>query len=487
MQASTPLPLGSLLAGKYRLDALLGQGGMGAVYLAENVDLGLAVAIKVLHADLAGDEHLLARFRQEARAAAAIGHPGIVAVLDLGTTDDGSAFLVMERLQGETLGSRIDRQKQLPVAEVAAIAEQVLSALQAVHQKGITHRDLKPDNVFLCERPLALVKILDFGISKLRGVGEDLRLTQTGVLMGTPCYMPPEQARGARDVGPTADLYALGALLYHALAGVPPFDGDSLTEVLSQVLLAPHRPLESLRPDVPLGLSAWIDCLLAKRPEVRPPSAEEALGLLRDALGGSWAGATVPGESGAAHLLAAPTLAAPATTVAPTGSHRRALGIALWAFALVSAGGGGLLFLAHRRHPQGGAGTTAAPVRAASSAASAPAAAAVRSAPEGTATRATVTLVLVADAPDARFAVDGEALDCRGTCPITRPAGARVGLVVTAAGRKRFEDELRFEHEGSLPIRLPRRAASHPPPSAPPADRGVSDEDLRSNSRFPKR
>ena len=208
---------GDLLAGKYRIERLLGRGGMGAVYLAENTALGRRVAIKVVRTDKGEDgpdPELLARFRGEARAAAAIGHPGIIDVLDLGTTEDGTDFIVMEHLEGESLRDRLDRNIRLGLADVTQIGGELLDALAAAHDAGVVHRDLKPDNIFLVARPVPVTKILDFGISKLSRA-EDASLTTTGRIMGTPHYMSPEQGRGAR-VGPPSDVYAAGAVLYRA-------------------------------------------------------------------------------------------------------------------------------------------------------------------------------------------------------------------------------------------------------------------------------
>jgi len=271
-----------MLAGKYRLERLLGHGGMGMVYAAENTDIGRKVALKVLHAALAKDPQLVARFRQEARASAAIGHPGIVDVLDFGTTPDGAAFIVMERLEGETLGARLDRDGFLPVGDAVVLMDQVLDALAAAHAKGIVHRDLKPDNVFLVERPARAVKLLDFGISKLVTT-EDVRLTRTGLVMGTPLYMSPEQARGMKQLTPTSDVYSMGAVFHHLLGGQPPFTGDSYNEVLAKVLTYPVQPLGELRPGLPPALVELCETWLAKRAESRPASAREAREALRRA------------------------------------------------------------------------------------------------------------------------------------------------------------------------------------------------------------
>jgi serine/threonine-protein kinase len=271
---------GMLLAGKYKIEQMLGEGGMGAVFLAENTDIGRKVAIKVLHADFAKNEQLMLRFRQEARAATAIGHPGIVDILDMGQTADGAAFIVMERLDGDTLGGRLKKLGRLGAGEAARVVADVCEALAAAHAKGIIHRDLKPDNVFLVERPVAITKILDFGISKLQG-SEDVALTRTGTVMGTPLYMSPEQARGAKDVGPPTDLYAVGCILYHALTGAPPFTGESYNEVLANVLMEDARPVRELRPGLPRSFYELIDQLIAKEAKVRPDARSAAQALRR--------------------------------------------------------------------------------------------------------------------------------------------------------------------------------------------------------------
>jgi serine/threonine protein kinase len=279
-ESAINLQVGDLLAGKYRVEALLGRGGMGAVYLAENTDIGRKVAIKVLNPELARDPDTLARFKQEARAAAAIGHPGIVDVLDLGTAPDGSPFLVMERLEGETLRQRLSRERTMAPQAAAEIVAAALDALASAHEKGVIHRDLKPDNLFLVARPVPAVKVLDFGISKFRG-GKDVHLTRTGAVMGTPLYMSPEQARGAKDITPATDIYSAGAILYEALAGQPPYPGESYNEVIAKVLTEPLRPLAALRPDAPPALVATLEGMLAKPIEHRPGDARSLAQALR--------------------------------------------------------------------------------------------------------------------------------------------------------------------------------------------------------------
>ncbi len=353
-----PLPLGALLGNKYRLDRLLGRGGMGAVYQAENVDIGRRVAVKVLLPEVAADADALTRFRTEARAAAAIGHPGIAEVIDFGTTPEGGAYLVMEYLEGETLGARLRRAGPLDVETVGWLADELLAAVAAAHGKGVIHRDLKPDNVFLAEQPVRAVKLLDFGISKFHHAGQP-HLTRTGTVMGTPAYMSPEQARGAKDVGPQSDLYSVGAILFEALTGAPAFPGESYNEILAKVLTEPHPSLRQARPDAPPALVAAVDRLLAKPIADRPADAQEARTLLGQAMkGGGMSGALgaptlrpgslPPAESAPAFAPTARTPAArlpdapppPAPPQPPTAkepARRPFWKYALWAFLILVA------------------------------------------------------------------------------------------------------------------------------------------------------
>ena len=208
----------------YEVRSIVGEGGMGAVYLAEHPFMGRKAAIKVLRPELAQDRGLVERFMNEARAANAIHHPNIIDIIDVGLLPSGVPYLMMEFLEGESLAKRIERGR-LTIAEAVDVATQTASALQAAHGKGIVHRDLKPDNLFLVPddgRPFgARVKVLDFGIAKLRGeLSGGGAKTQTGSVMGTPPYMSPEQCRGiTEEIDHRTDIYALGIILYEMLAG----------------------------------------------------------------------------------------------------------------------------------------------------------------------------------------------------------------------------------------------------------------------------
>jgi serine/threonine protein kinase len=274
---------GSLLGGRYRVGALLGQGGMGAVYEGTQEGLDRRVALKVLHAHLANDKDLISRFKREAHAVAALGHPNVVQISDFQTGGADPPFLVMELLQGESLRDLLKRRGMLPPERVAYIFQQVLAALEAAHAKDIVHRDIKPDNVFLCATSVQadLVKILDFGVAKiLRQEDPSIgKLTKNGFVVGTLSYMAPEQATGDPLDG-RADLYSVGACMYLALTGRKPYDGPSTPAILKAILTEPHVPLAAVRQDIDLGLAAIVDRALAKKPAERFGSAREMAAAL---------------------------------------------------------------------------------------------------------------------------------------------------------------------------------------------------------------
>ena len=263
---------------------------MGTVFEVENLSIGRTVAVKVLHPNQAKKKIAVKRFHQEARAAGAIGHPNICEVYDLGSLEDGSPYLVMERLVGETLADRIATEGGLPFEDVIDILLQVLAALVAAHSKGIVHRDIKPENVFLSRReglpPVA--KLLDFGVSKmLAGFagGEDLDLTRTGMVMGTPFYMSPEQARGDRNLDARVDLWACGVILYEALTGRRPFIASNYNALLLQILTIAPRAARELRPALPKGFDEIIARAMARGREGRYSNAgdfQADLRVLRD-------------------------------------------------------------------------------------------------------------------------------------------------------------------------------------------------------------
>jgi len=290
--------------GSYRVISELSTGGMGTVYRAQHELLGRSAAVKLLRPELTANEELLQRFFNEAKAATAIRHPGIVEVYDFGYTDDGRAYIVMELLDGEPLGERIRRCGRLSETETEGIGRQIAGSLRAAHAKGIVHRDLKPDNVFLvpdADGHGDRVKVLDFGIAKLLDVSPtSVRHTQTGVLMGTPLYMAPEQARAAGQIDHRADLYSLGCILYEMLVGQPPFVADGAGEIIAlQLFAAPEPPskrLTELHPE----LERIVMRLLEKEPEARYQHAVEVhdvLHALRDTLSRRLAGEVAGGAN----------------------------------------------------------------------------------------------------------------------------------------------------------------------------------------------
>ena len=275
--------VGRVVGDRYGVTKLLGMGGMGEVFEAEHLALGRLVAIKVVRGDLAGDRATGARLRHEARVAAAVDHPNVCEVFDVGRLEDGSPFVVMERLHGRTLADRLRAEGMLPWPELRDIATQVLSALTAAHEKGIVHCDLKPENVFLGQRTgiAPVAKVLDFGIAKTGGPEEAaLTLAGAGSVPGTPFYMSPEQARGDRDLDGRVDLWAVGVMLYEGLTGRRPFDASNYNALLMQILTARHPVVGSLRRGVPAGLDEVVDRALAKARSERYASGLDMIDAL---------------------------------------------------------------------------------------------------------------------------------------------------------------------------------------------------------------
>ncbi len=269
---------GYVVGGKYRIEGLLGQGGMGAVYRAVHLVSDKRVAVKWMLPVHEAPEELSERFVREARATARIDHPNVVDVYDVGS-QDGSVYLVMELLHGESLAERLER-GPLPQTEAVALLMPALRAVAAAHAQGVIHRDLKPDNIFLCEGPDGEPrepKVLDFGISKI-AAGSDLRdldLTQSGTVMGTPFYMSPEQVRGLRDVDARGDVYAFGVILYEMLTGACPFDADTYNELILKIVTEEATPLLSLNAEVDPILAAVIARAMSRDREQRYPSVAE--------------------------------------------------------------------------------------------------------------------------------------------------------------------------------------------------------------------
>ena len=260
--------IGLVLRDKWRLDDLLGVGGMAAVYAATHINNGRRGAIKLLHPELAVNEEVRSRFLREGYAANKVEHPGTVAVLDDDITEDGAVYLVMELLSGETLEARREVTGSLLPAPVLRIIDSILDVLVAAHQKGIIHRDLKPDNVFLCSD--GEVKVLDFGIARVREASGGRHTMANAGPMGTPAYMPPEQARGRwSEVDPRSDLWAVGATMFTLLTGRLVHDAETVNELLLAAMTKSAPKLASVMPDVAPGLAEIIDRALAYAQEDR--------------------------------------------------------------------------------------------------------------------------------------------------------------------------------------------------------------------------
>ena len=268
--AATGLGPGDVLANRYRIQRLLGRGGMGAVYLAHDEVLDDTVALKVIAATFAADESaLVERFRREAAAARKVSSPSVIRIHDLGEARPGLLYLSMEYFPGRTLAEVIASRGLVPIADCVDYLQQICTGLAAAHDAGVIHRDLKPQNVLVGERNA--VKLIDFGLAKATtGAG----LTGTGMLLGTPHYMSPEQVRG-KNVDASSDMYSLGALAFHLVCGRPPFSGDNAIAVgFAHCTDAPPSP-HSLRPDIPPALDAMILKALSKTPGDRPRTAAE--------------------------------------------------------------------------------------------------------------------------------------------------------------------------------------------------------------------
>jgi TPR repeat protein/tRNA A-37 threonylcarbamoyl transferase component Bud32 len=257
---------------------------MGVVYEGEHTTIGRKAAIKMLHPEFSHHPEIVQRFFNEARASTLVKHRGIVDVLDFGTHTNGSAYIVMELLEGESLAARLRRDRVLDLESVVTITSGIASALRAAHAKGIVHRDLKPDNVFLVtdeELPAGFfVKVLDFGIAKLALDGATRGMTRTGHVMGTPSYMSPEQCRGAGEVDQRSDVYSLGCILFEMTCGRPPFTGSGPGDVLASHLREPAPRARSIVSSIPKKLDALIARCLEKMPAARPESMDALLAEL---------------------------------------------------------------------------------------------------------------------------------------------------------------------------------------------------------------
>ncbi|HND20431.1 MAG TPA: bifunctional serine/threonine-protein kinase/formylglycine-generating enzyme family protein, partial [Acidobacteriota bacterium] len=306
--------VGTVFEGKYQILAKLGEGGMGVVYRAHHVHMDVDVAIKFLHHNLTEDPSILERFKREARAAVRINHPNATTVMDFGVLPDNTAYLVMEYLEGESLRDRIYRHT-MTAAEAIEILSETCGAVDAAHKRGVIHRDLKPDNIFLKREAdgKEIVKVLDFGIAKLRDKGEasHASLTEAGMLIGTPHYMSPEQCHGL-ELDPRSDVYSLGVIAYELLAGELPFSAPTSLGIVLKHINEEPRPLFIVNPNIPRELEKVVLRALSKRPDNRPATAGQFARELEAACAGNdvVATANLEGEGVAFHtsMLSSPAL-----------------------------------------------------------------------------------------------------------------------------------------------------------------------------------
>ncbi len=338
--------VGTVLDGKYRLDRVLGEGGMGVVYDGVHLRLDRRVAVKFLHAQFSQSTEVVERFLREAQATSKLQHPNVVAVHDVDVSPDGCVFMVLEFLEGQSFAQYLEEKHSLPPAEVLSIIGPVCEALATAHAHGIVHRDIKPDNVYLSRGPggRMVPKVLDFGIAKLTQASAG-SATQTGSVMGTPLYMSPEQAMGrTKDVGPHSDLWSTAVMTYEALAGRPPFDippEATATAVVLSVVTGDVHPLRRFRPELG-AISDVLDTALTRSPEGRYKSVTDFFEALRRASSEPKPSSTRPGHGDPEHSMLA-TMMAPSPrqvtgpVAPPSPAATRSAAITATPFATTSA------------------------------------------------------------------------------------------------------------------------------------------------------
>jgi eukaryotic-like serine/threonine-protein kinase len=358
-----------ILSGKYRLERELGRGGMGSVWLAQHLTLRSPVAIKLIDPGIATNPEALSRFLREAQAAASLRSPHVVQILDHGV-DEGVPFIVMELLDGESLASRLERQRRIAPSDTAHLMTQVARAMTKAHEAGIVHRDLKPDNIFIVRNDEEeIAKVLDFGVAKshTHGVGAVSSATRTGSVLGTPYYMSPEQAEGSKSVDHRTDIWAMGVIAWECLLGARPFEAETLGGLLLAIC-AREMPAPSRMGPVPAGFDAWFARACSRDLNYRFATAKEAAAELRNVCAGQMmAGgygappqaphaavqaASFPLASTTAHLGLSTSSPVPKTSAAPW---------VLMGLAAVAVVGGGAFFALRGSGDQTEAAVSAAP------------------------------------------------------------------------------------------------------------------------------
>ncbi len=370
---------GVVVANRYRLDTVIGRGGMGSVWSATHLGLGHQIAVKLISREFIRSPDALRRFDAEAKAAARLQSRHVVQVYDNGTLDDGTPYIAMELLSGESLQHRIEQRGRIDLAESVEILAQACKALGRAHTSGIVHRDIKPDNIFLARTPDEdgdVVKVLDFGVAKV-ALGEgDQGHTGTGMLLGTPLYMSPEQARGLKTVDGRADLYSLGLAAYTMLSGQLAIDGESFGDILLKICAEPLPSLRAVAPWLPPAMEAWFQRTCARDPAARCQSAQEFIDTLRvaafqgPAVAGTSAAVPPGAQGGLAELPVHPaTMAARSVNQSGVNMAITAAGVPRRNTGVVVAGGAigvlailaGGLIVALRPHSSDGADGTVAP------------------------------------------------------------------------------------------------------------------------------
>jgi serine/threonine-protein kinase len=501
--------LGSIIHGRYIIEGVLGDGGMGVVYRGRGVQDQRSYAVKVLRGEYTHEEELVARFEVEARAVAAIHHPNIVQVFEFGALEDGSRFFVMEHLDGKSLalvmhnaGKLADgHRRPLDTRLALKITRQICAGLSAAHAVGIVHRDMKPDNVHIVREgdDPTFVKVLDFGIAKV--AGSQAAKTRTGSVFGTPQYMSPEQAAGERDIDARTDVYATGILLYEMVTGQLPFEADNLMAILAAHMYQPPirpRMIPAASKSVDAALESVLMKALAKDRSLRYQSMAELSAELErienglEPLALDDAEPTVV-QDGRRGSLMPPAIApagvasagaVPQATISPvTTSPRRGAKpssinpavIVLGAVGVLSFVGAGAMIV-RRAQPRAGAQVVDVP----------PTNGQPTNVPQltvptqNTANTATSATVLIAtQPPGAELSTDGRTVVCTTPCAVSRPASTAVRYLVSATGFERSAFELRPDSAPHIQLVLPPRTGARPnnnnrpqPRANPPANGG---------------